>query len=484
MRVQRVFLLLIIMALLTAALPSASAQGRTGFTTWFWNPQTLTLLQVDSTTGNATTHRVAFPSGLQPSDYALSISPNGRYLAYCVAQSTERVRQNQTFVVYDWQAQTVAQQLPLTNMLYCGLESGSWSPDSSEVALTVVKYDFTTAPTDPAGSAGEPPINIQIVNVSTGAVNSPVPVAWLDSYTGAAVTYYRPGVELDILSYGYEGPGSLLRFDLQGGAPFNFPPTHYLMQQVETTGEFIAPNYDTTIPREGILGLGDPPYNVLMLHQNGASRPIYYQGSGAIWNATFIEGGNRVALTTSLDLTFLDRALNANHIPIGQDGETFPRESIGTPQGLLVLFVGSNNIQAVLYGTDGIGQVLFTETSAEPYYWRHIGGSVMAPQADLPPFASFDLIATVRASQPAACATILMPRLRVGGYASVIDDTANNLRSGPSLAAEKIGSIPPGGYFEVLEGPVCADGYAFYRIDYNGVQGWTVEGEGSEYWLG
>lgn len=484
MRIWRTCTYLLLLVLFTLPLGTSAAQERRGFSVWFWNSQTQTLLEVDTETGDATPYRVTFPANQQPSDYGITISPDGRFLAYCVAPSTERIRQDQSFVVYDWQNATVVQQLALPNSLYCGLEAGSWAPDSSEIALTVVQYDFTTQPTDPSGTAGEPPIKIILLNVATGAVSSPVPVAWLDSYTGAAVTYYRPGVEVDILSYGYEGPGTMLRFDLQTGAPFSFPPEHYLQQRVETTGEFINPEFNDNIPRESIMGLGDPPYNVLTLHQNGASRPIYYQAEGAIWNATFIHGGTVVALTTSTEIVMLDRALQAQRIPLVQDGETWARNSIGTPQGLAVLFTGGNTIQVVLYDASGVSQVLYSEVSAEPYYWRYIGGAVMTMQSDLPPFPAFDLIATVRASQPAECANILLPRLRVGGFASVIDDTANNLRSGPNLAAAKIGAIPAYGYFEVLEGPVCADGYAFWRVNYEGVEGWTVEGEGSEYWLG
>jgi hypothetical protein len=47
-----------------------------------------------------------------------------------------------------------------------------------------------------------------------------------------------------------------------------------------------------------------------------------------------------------------------------------------------------------------------------------------------------------------------------------------------------IGQIPSGGVFSVLEGPICdANGRAWWRVDYNGLLGWTVEGQGSEYYV-
>ncbi|MBN1963671.1 MAG: hypothetical protein JW910_03425, partial [Anaerolineae bacterium] len=45
------------------------------------------------------------------------------------------------------------------------------------------------------------------------------------------------------------------------------------------------------------------------------------------------------------------------------------------------------------------------------------------------------------------------------------------------------GSVPGGESFAVLDGPVCADGFNWWQVDYGGQVGWTVEGSGSEYFL-
>ncbi|MBC8099097.1 MAG: SH3 domain-containing protein, partial [Armatimonadetes bacterium] len=47
----------------------------------------------------------------------------------------------------------------------------------------------------------------------------------------------------------------------------------------------------------------------------------------------------------------------------------------------------------------------------------------------------------------------------------------------------KIGEIPGEASFTVLEGPVCADGFNWWRVNYDGLEGWTVEGQGTEYWV-
>jgi hypothetical protein len=58
----------------------------------------------------------------------------------------------------------------------------------------------------------------------------------------------------------------------------------------------------------------------------------------------------------------------------------------------------------------------------------------------------------------------------------------NNLRAEATTSSEKIGQIPAGAEFAVLEGPVCADGLAYWRVEYSGQLGWTAEGSGDTYW--
>ncbi|MBX3064242.1 MAG: SH3 domain-containing protein [Anaerolineae bacterium] len=81
------------------------------------------------------------------------------------------------------------------------------------------------------------------------------------------------------------------------------------------------------------------------------------------------------------------------------------------------------------------------------------------------------------------CPGSLPSRLVVGQVGRVSPGDANNMRDNPSRSAKKVGSIPAGAEFIVLDGPVCADGYAWWQVNYNGLIGWTVEGDGAVYWL-
>ncbi len=75
------------------------------------------------------------------------------------------------------------------------------------------------------------------------------------------------------------------------------------------------------------------------------------------------------------------------------------------------------------------------------------------------------------------------PRLTVGETGRVTPGVPNNVRSSPSLSAPEIGDIPGEGVFSVLEGPVCTDGYLWWKVDHNGLVGWTASGNGAEYWV-
>jgi hypothetical protein len=81
------------------------------------------------------------------------------------------------------------------------------------------------------------------------------------------------------------------------------------------------------------------------------------------------------------------------------------------------------------------------------------------------------------------CASALPPRLVIGKSGRVTPGIPNNLRQGPGSSTSYVGEIPPGGVFTVLDGPRCASGMAWWQVSYNGLTGWTPEGQGSEYWV-
>lgn len=74
-------------------------------------------------------------------------------------------------------------------------------------------------------------------------------------------------------------------------------------------------------------------------------------------------------------------------------------------------------------------------------------------------------------------------RLSAGGQAIVTPGSPNRVRSTPSTGGELLGTIPASATFDLLEGPECADGFLWWRINYEGLTGWTVEGNSEEYFV-
>ncbi len=87
----------------------------------------------------------------------------------------------------------------------------------------------------------------------------------------------------------------------------------------------------------------------------------------------------------------------------------------------------------------------------------------------------------------ATCPNTLASRLVVGEYAYVSPHPlgSNRIRSGPGLSHPVISHAQPEAVLEVLEGPVCGDDVAWWRIRVldTGDSGWTAEGNSQEYWL-
>ena len=84
--------------------------------------------------------------------------------------------------------------------------------------------------------------------------------------------------------------------------------------------------------------------------------------------------------------------------------------------------------------------------------------------------------------EPIVCEGVLPSRLVPDMIARVTPGSPNRVRNAPSTEGELIGDIPGEGEFYVLNGPVCADGFAWWYVEHEGLVGWTVEG-GDDYWL-
>ncbi len=73
--------------------------------------------------------------------------------------------------------------------------------------------------------------------------------------------------------------------------------------------------------------------------------------------------------------------------------------------------------------------------------------------------------------------------ISAGRRAQVTPGLPNRLRASASTASRVLGLIPAGGTLDVIGGPICGENAAWWQVNYRGVIGWTMEGQGNDVWL-
>lgn len=82
------------------------------------------------------------------------------------------------------------------------------------------------------------------------------------------------------------------------------------------------------------------------------------------------------------------------------------------------------------------------------------------------------------------CPGFMPSRLVAGEEGRVLPGAANNVRELPNPSGELVGKLEAGAEFTVIEGPECdSAGRAWWKVTNGSFEGWTVEGQGSDYYL-
>lgn len=71
----------------------------------------------------------------------------------------------------------------------------------------------------------------------------------------------------------------------------------------------------------------------------------------------------------------------------------------------------------------------------------------------------------------------------VGQPARVVATQGLNVRKEAGASGDRTGRYPPGAIVSVLEGPIDADGYRWWRVGNNELAGWVAEGDSEAVWL-
>lgn len=129
-----------------------------------------------------------------------------------------------------------------------------------------------------------------------------------------------------------------------------------------------------------------------------------------------------------------------------------------------VLHIWRNGQIMDIANSDGFADDLLATVLWLPKSWR-------VPSAENAPSTA----------TPVNCEGAPQSRLVLG--ADAITTINLNVRDSPSTSGEKLGEFLPDQIVSVVNGPECADGYAWYFVQANGLMGWVAEGTGDSYFI-
>jgi hypothetical protein len=129
------------------------------------------------------------------------------------------------------------------------------------------------------------------------------------------------------------------------------------------------------------------------------------------------------------------------------------------------------------------GATKLGEVTAAPYNWTW--SNVQAGAYTLSAKA-VDNLGAISTSSSVALTVTAPPAdgLAVGDRVMVNIDPSLRVRTSPQLAATIVGSAPYHEVGTVVAGPVVADGFTFYQVNYDSTSdGWSIRGDASAPWL-
>ncbi|MBN1563391.1 MAG: SH3 domain-containing protein [Anaerolineae bacterium] len=347
----------------------------------------------------------------------------------------------------------------------------AWSPDSSQIAwaelvLPETQYRLVT---------------YNVVNGAQTVIVPQLPYPWADGgfFDIPDVTWGSQGIAVDVVAanavtgdfeehlYLYTPTGSLVHDSVIGGSATEWPFT-----KAWTTYNGAA-YFGLTYP-SGKRYVLDPATGD---QQPMSAIPELYSvatPSGSI--SAFVAPNSDAAgnIDKYWTVTYPDRT------------QTQALEFSGTPESIAIapdgqalayvsdaVYVWSNGSVTAIPGTQGIGSSWGVGVVWGANDWRIRADSIPAGSGGASGLGG-----------GIACSPA--PRLTLGTAGQVLPGLPNVIRTQPRRGSDSviIGEIPGGGVFGVENGPVCGpEGRYWWQVDYQGIKGWTAEGQSGVYWL-
>ncbi len=477
------------------ALPGGSpapVQAGGSWSAWIYSYDTGRMVHVFP--DGAAPMEMAFPlpPGTSQPPSSLVISRDGALLAACLTDDTG----SSSVRVYDiYNHVWVAAYLPAGPIIGCGLSYYSFSEDGTQLAFGIMNHY-------PGQPDSRPDWELVVMQMNTSAIlyridASSAQVAALGQDLGGMMPFVStfqmatgtfPGlITFKPVRWGTEGSceyssliWNLTQATVSMGGPYGKGSLSVLLPNSELTWT----DTDATLPQGQLMGPGCA-YNVIMYaNKTGAQYPIFTNGT-VLYGSVFVDDGRRIAFNSlqgdSMQWLAIDRSGLVTALPTSiQSYEVW-----GTLDGYV--YLDSSSAPAVRYdrfsGQAVQSFVAWTGTPGD--YWRIIWVNPLSGGLGLPAFPQVSILGAppvMPTSTPFP--TLPAPPAPVGvlavGARAVVSTTAGDylrVRTGAGVAFAVAFQLPGGTPVTLLEGPISADGYTWWRVQSDdGRSGWSVEG--------
>lgn len=459
-----------------------------------WNFDSDTLHWVNAGGEQAAVPRPKLPGESASAPPVLQFSRSGRYLLEAVTLET----QTRALGIYDLQTGRFVQfhqASPVEQIDLGRIHTSNVSSERMTVGL---------ASTDP----NNPSWRILVLDLASGSVaaqltNAELNLYGLNAYRMPVIVYY----DLDE-AFGQEvvhfqlppiNAGGSLTYDayawnLVTGTIATSPYNHADLDLQYLSGEMALAKYDPGYgaleppPMLGIsynaVGRGFDPNNLTTVWVDGTRynyRPVW--ASGGQWLLYWAEGEPFAA---NWNVVLANSVPAANqHMPLGPNIQNV----WGTPDGYLALteegtLLFMNQFEVEAFASD-FGVPVFqipAQQNATVVYVSDAGAFALPVLGE----DTGEVVAVPDnvAAPPTSCEGAPNLRLGAGMMGRVTFTNGQPLRVRAAPGGDIVTQIAEGTVFNVLAGPECQGGYAWWQIRLeNGVEGWSAEGDTNGYFV-
>ncbi len=341
-------------------------------------------------------------------------------------------------------------------------------------------------------------INIKTFTTTSLKQSDPAAVSLLDNestFIPAIVANRNKQVTFLLIPYGIDGAPTYKGFTWSQDTNTVAPNLMYNTLDSTTfapTNEVISLASNDGFPGSQMPDTGFPVNNTLQVFDPKVNQRSIVTSLPNLFNPQFIQGGERVALghfevlasgEQTQSLMVLDRSgavvgtvngvpsTGINSVLGTQDGFVFSYSSGGNPQA-----TGTNLYYVETRQANGVFNAVSVWSSSTP----EVNGQLVWVSDSTPASTTtFQPWGQVQAPPPSDGSGVPAGGSAYAVGATVqVQTTANdvlNLRSGPGVSFERLGIVAHGIIVTLVEGPVSADGFTWWRVRLpTGVEGWVV----------